>query len=259
MTRTVRRMMTAAALWCGAVVWMTGAQADERGKEAVQAASRAGRFAFIVFYRTGDEATKSMHRTVRDFVADRSDAVLVPVNVSKRSETHLIEQFDATRLPMPAVAVVAPNGAVCSVLPGKVSGGQLASCIVSQGQAECLKSLQDGKLVVLCAQPSSDASLPRGVKEFVADDLYRNRTRVVSVLSSEPGESRFLRQLRVSAPEGESVVALMAPPGVMVGVFGADVSGAEMAEKLAAAGKCCDDENCRYRRTAGRRRGDPRQ
>ena len=38
----------------------------------------------------------------------------------------------------------------------------------------------------------------------------------------------------------------MAPPGVLVGKFTANVTMNEITTKLHAAGKCCDDPNCKH-------------
>ena len=227
------------------------AHAAGPGEQAVATAAQNNQFAFVMFYRSNDVPTQRMHQTLASSLSERKDAAIVPVQIVDAGEAALIKKFDATRIPMPAVAVLAPNGAVCSVLPQRVSDKQLLACIVSPGQAKCLKALQDGRIVALCAQPSANAEIPAGVRQFQADKLYSNRTEVVSVLASDPGEAKFLKQLRVPTNQRTSVVAFMAPPGVMVGVFNGNVTHSELAQKLAAAGKCCDDENCKHHQAAG--------
>ena len=156
-----------------------------------------------------------MNGTIKSTLAERRDAVTVPVQISNKAEQALIRKFDATRIPMPAVAVLAPNGAVCSVFPQKVTSHQLTAAIVSRGQASCLKALQDKKIVVLCAQPAPSTEIPVGVRQFQADKLYSNRTEVVRVTASDPNEAKFLKQLRVPTTKRTPVVAFMAPPGVI--------------------------------------------
>src|SRR5690606_33579853 len=102
-----------------------------------------------------------------------SDATIVPVQITDPAEKELVTHFDATRLPMPAVAVLAPNGAVTSVFPRKVTAQQLTAAIVSPGQAACLKALQEDKIVLLCARPAGDSSIPQGISEFLKDELFR--------------------------------------------------------------------------------------
>ncbi|QDV68073.1 hypothetical protein Poly24_17790 [Rosistilla carotiformis] len=226
------------------------ARAASPAEQAIQAASANNQFAFVMFYRGNDAPTQAMHGTLQTTLANRQDAVIVPVQIGDAAEQALVKHYDATRMPMPATAVLAPNGAVCSVFPQKATSQQLTAAIVSTGQAQCLKALQDRKLVLLCAQPSAGASIPMGVRQFQADKLYENRTEVVTVIANNPAEAKFLQQLRVKTDQPAPVVAFMAPPGVMVGIFNANVSLDDLAQKLAAAGKCCDDENCKHHKSA---------
>ena len=227
------------------------AHAASPSEKAVATAAKNNQFAYVMFYRGNDTAAQTMHGTIKSTLAERRDAVIVPVQISNKAEQALVRRFDATRIPMPAVAVLAPNGAVCSVFPQKVTSHQLTAAIVSRGQASCLKALQDKKIVVLCAQPAPSTEIPVGVRQFQADKLYSNRTEVVRVTASDPNEAKFLKQLRVPTTKRTPVVAFMAPPGVMIGVFNEKVTHKELAQKLAAAGKCCDDENCKHHQAAG--------
>lgn len=228
------------------VILSQRADAASPGQQAVATAAKDNQFSFVLFYRGNDAATQSMYGTMKSTLDDRKDAVIVPVQIGNAAETALIGRFDATRLPLPAVAVLAPNDAVCSVFPQRVTPQQLTAAIVSPAQATCLKALQDKKLVILCAQPSASAKIPVGVEQFQSEQKFKNRTQVVSVQASDPSEAKFLRQLRVPTNQRTSVVAFMAPPGVMIGVFDGNVTLRQLAEKLAAAGRCCDDENCKF-------------
>ncbi|MEM6467987.1 MAG: hypothetical protein AAF802_00350 [Planctomycetota bacterium] len=252
MTRIVSTYGMTVALLSAFLTVSSSAHAASPGEQAVAAAAQNNQFAFVMFYRGNDASTQAMHGTIQSTLAERRDAVIVPVQIGDKAEQALVKKFDATRIPMPAVAVLAPNGAVCSVFPQKVTSHQLTAAIVSPGQASCLKALQDKKIVVLCAQPAPSTEIPVGVRQFQADKLYSNRTEVVTVTASDPGEAKFLKQLRVPTNQRTPVVAFMAPPGVMVGVFNGNVTHNELAQKLAAAGKCCDDENCKHHQAAGK-------
>ena len=229
----------------------SSAYAAGPGQRAVAEAAQNNQFAFIMFYRGNDAATKSMHSTLKSTLDSREDAVIVPVNIADAAEQTLIKRFDAARLPMPSVAVLAPNDAVCSVLPQRVNAEHLNAMFVSPAQATCLKSLQDKKITILCAQPTKSAEIPAGVRAFQQDQQFKDRTQVVTVQAGDPNEAKFLRQLRVPTDQLTPVVAFMAPPGVMIGIFGESVTHRELAEKLAAAGQCCDDKNCKYHKHTG--------
>ena len=93
------------------------AHADEQGpgQRAVAEAARDGKFTFILFYRQNDAATQAMYQTMSTELAERPNAICVPVRITDSAEANLVERFDATRTPMPAVFAVAPNDAVTGV------------------------------------------------------------------------------------------------------------------------------------------------
>ncbi|QDU82350.1 hypothetical protein Pla110_41050 [Polystyrenella longa] len=229
---------------------MISAQAASPAEQAVNQAAENNQFSYVLFYKANDAATKAMHGTLTATLSKRTDTAIIPVNAADSNEQVLIKRFDVTRLPLPAVAVLAPNGAVCSVMPRQVSSQQLLACIVSPVQATCLKTLQDNKLVALCVLPNAQASIPQGVVNFKQDKHFQDRTRVIPVLATDEQEAKFLNQLKVPTNQSTAVVAFIAPPGVMVGMFNEKVTQNEMAEKLAAAGQCCEDENCKHNKSA---------
>ncbi|QDS91159.1 hypothetical protein EC9_53790 [Rosistilla ulvae] len=251
MTRNVTKFALTLTLIATCIAQSSTARGASPVEQMLDTVANNQQFAYILFYRNNDAATQSMHGVLQSTFAERRDAAILPVQITDVAERDLVKRFDATRLPMPAVAVLAPNGAVCSVFPQRVTGHQLTSAIVSPGQAKCLKALQDKKIVLLCAQPAAGAAIPMGVRQFMADSLYQDRSTVVTVEANDPGEAKFLNQLKVRTDQPTSVVAFMAPPGVMIGIFNGSVTHSTLAEKLAAAGKCCDDENCKHHKSAG--------
>ncbi|TWT51689.1 hypothetical protein KOR42_33750 [Thalassoglobus neptunius] len=248
MTRIVKGLNVFIAI---VTICSSTVSAESRASQAVKEAAQNDQFAFVMFYRAEDALTQQMRQVLESSLSTRDDAVIVPVQIGDATEHELIKRFDATRIPLPATAVLAPNGAVCTVYPQRVSSAQLIAAIVSPAQAKCLKALQEQKIVVLCAQPTSDAEVPSGVTEFKEDLFFSERTEVVSVLATDPAETKFLNQLRVPTDRTNSIVAFMAPPGVMIGVYDGSITHAQLAQQLAAAGKCCDDENCKHHQSAG--------
>ncbi len=252
MTKNTQAFAFAFMLIAGALPLSHQATAAElsAGQQAVATNTQNGKFSFVLFYRSNDSATQSMQQVLQSTLANRKDAAIVPVQISDNREQALISKFDATRIPMPAVAVLAPNGAIASVFPQRVTPQHLTAAIVSPAQAECLKALQDQKVVLLCAYPAGKNAVPAGVNQFQKDALFKARTQVVTVSTSDPAEARFLQQLRVRTDQPTSQVAFMAPPGVMLGIYNENVTHNVLAQTLAAAGKCCEDENCKHHKAA---------
>ena len=87
------------------------------------------------------------------------------------------------------------------------------------------------------------------MREFVSDPHFQQRTAVYSLDTTDPAELRFLKDLQIPAEASDvTTVVMMAPPGVLVGKFPGNVSGQQMAAKLHAQGKCCNDPNCKHNR-----------
>ena len=135
MTRIVKTYGLTVALLSAFLTLSHSAHAASPGQQAVATAAHNNQFAFVMFYRRNDAATQAMLGTIKSTLAERRDTVIVPVQISDNAEQALVNKFDATRIPTPAVAVLAPNGAVCSVFPQRVASHQLTSAIVSPGQA----------------------------------------------------------------------------------------------------------------------------
>mgnify|MGYP007079537874 CR=1 FL=1 len=151
---------------------------------------------------------------------------------------------------MPAVMAVAPNGAITGVFAQKLTAAQVDAAIVTPAQTRCMRALQDKKLVLLCVQPTGSRDVPIGVQQFKAAKLNVNRTHLVSLQAGDPAESEFLQQLKVRPDTRTTVTAFMAPPGVLLGTFNDKVTPTVLMTKLAAAGQCCDDPNCKHGKPA---------
>ena len=250
------RILHAITLACLAIATaFSGTQVDAAGpgQRSIEAAASNNQFSFVMFYRTNDANTQQMYQTLQATLKSRKDAVAVPVNVSDSANQDIVSKYDASRIPLPAVVALAPNGAVCSAFPRKIEARQIEASFVSPGQATCLKALQGNQIVLLCVQPANSSAVPPAVKAFSENQMYRERTKIVSVRRNNPAESQFLKQLKVPADRQTTSIAFLAPPGSMLGVFDQSVSFDTLAETIAAAGKCCEDENCKFNKAADKR------
>ncbi|MAT52335.1 MAG: hypothetical protein CMK32_14250 [Porticoccaceae bacterium] len=249
------RIFVTAAMASICLISVAGKQADGAipldGQQAVTEASQQGQYAFVLFYRTNDKATSAMLQEIQATLSSRNDATMIPVQVTDPAEKSLVDHFDASRLPMPSVAVIAPNGAVTGVMPQRATQEQLVAAIISAGQADVVKALQEERIVLLCAQPDENPFVPQGVKDFQSDDLFKNRTSVVNLRATDPNEAAFLNQLQIPRDNDQPVVAFLAPPGVLLGTYKSNVTLSVLAQRLSAAGKCCDDPSCKHRTSQG--------
>lgn len=218
-----------------------------KAQQLLTQAQQQNKFAFLLFYKTNDAPTQEIARTLNAGVASRQDrAVSTYVWLSDASEKAIIEKFGVGRSPMPMTVAVAPNGAITGVFSQQLADSSFDEAMVTPAMTRCIKAMQEGKLVVLCAQPSAVAAMPNAVQEFQTDPHFNTRLAVVSMQLADPAEARFARDLKIVNGASSTTMVFMAPPGVMVGTYDARATKAQMAADLHKAGRCCDDPHCKH-------------
>ena len=215
-------------------------------EQAIQTAAQDGKLIYLVFYKELDAPTKSMFEVVRETSAKTDGTAFTPVRINDPKERGIAEAYDVTRAPMPMVIAVHPNGAVTGHFSMKTTAADLGKCVVSPKKAECMKSLQQNQLVLVCVQSPGKSALPPGVRELQTDPHFAKRTQVVTVSLNDPAESGFLASMEVDPKKDTAMTVFLAPPGAMVGKFAVTATKNDLAAKLAEAGKCCDDKNCKH-------------
>jgi hypothetical protein len=222
--------------------------AGSNAELAMQAAAEQGKFAFLLFHRTDDAATSQMAEQLTQGVGGRQDqALMAYVNVAEPAEKAIIEKLGVSRTPLPLTLAIAPNGAITGVFVQKLGAASVDQAIVSPAMMASMKSLQEGKIVVVCVHESREVGVPGAVTQIKKDPHYANRTTTVSLLAADPAEAKFLSNMKIKAAAVQGVtMVVLAPPGVLVDKFDATATGSQISAALAKAGKCCDDENCKH-------------
>ncbi len=214
------------------------------GAEAVKAAAKNHKYLFIYFWRDDTQQTREMRgvfQTALAKLADRADPF--EIQVGSTAEKKLVERLGASRSPTPLVLAIAPNGAITKGFVTRFDAKQLREAFVSPCTAECMKALQDRKLVLLCVEPASpqvkQVSLQPGVQEFTADEEYVKNSQVVFLDAGDAAEAGFLKDLRVDPKTTAKVTVLIAPPAKVVGTFVGEVTKDQLVAKLKEAQSCC--------------------
>ena len=221
-----------------------------RATTALDTAAKNNKYLFIFFWRDDTQQSRVMRGVFQSAMAKMTDtADSVEVQTADAAEKQLVARYDVSRSPMPMVLAIAPNGAITKGLPTRFDENQLRQALVSPCTAECMKALQDRKLVLLCIERPSpqvqQVSLQKGVEEFTTDKQYAESSKVVVLNSSDPAEGAFLKDLRVDPKSAPRITVLLAPPGSVVGTFAGEVTKAELVAKLKAAqSSCCPGGNC---------------
>jgi hypothetical protein len=216
------------------------------------AAQQSPQFQFILFWKQQDASTQQFSETLRQAAAKRPErAQWSSINIKDPANQAVVNHYGVSRAPMPLAVCVADNGAVTGVFTRRPNDEALERALVTSSMAEVTKALQDKKIVILHIRPTPEAALPVGAANFAADPDFQARTTIVNLAVGDAAESRFLADLELR-PEDvtDSMLVVMAPPGVLVGKFNAGATKAEIAARLHAAGKCCDDPNCKHNQKA---------
>lgn len=221
------------------------------GEKAIADAALQQKYAFVLFHKQNDAATAAVAKTLSDELGNRDNAVAFYVDASDASERALVDKYKVGRAPMPLTLVIAPNGAVTGIFQQKLTATHVKQAFVTPTTAVCMKSMQDGKLVLLCVEGQGAANVPAGVHAFRNDPEFKSRVAMISMKTSDVAEAPFLAELEIDAAKARgTTVVFMAPPGAMVGKYDAKVSKEQLATDLHAAGKCCDDPNCKHNKAA---------
>ena len=204
------------------------------GVAAMDQAARDGKYFFAFFFKEESDQTFSMRAVFESAmgqVNEKADSIQIDVN--NQDERAIVAKFGADRAPLPLVLAVAPNGAVTGGFPTKFEENDLVEAIASPCTQECMKHLQDGKLVFICVQNGQtgarEAAL-QGVRDFQSDPSFAQMTELVQVDPADASEATFLSDLQISPETKEAVTVFLAPPGVPLAMF----EGATTKEKLAA-------------------------
>ncbi len=210
--------------------------------EQVESAMAAGKTTYIMMFRSNDQASRNMAHTVKSHAtANSSRAAFIAVNINDKSQSELIQKFDATRLPMPTTFGVAPNGAVTGVFRLAVTRDQLAKAMLTPQYAATIKALQDQKIAVVCLLPKGSQAIPSGVTQFQQSADFKGKTERILVSADDVSEEDYFRRTKVATDIQSPVIMLFVPPGLVLGKFDANVLGETLAEKVHSSGKC----NCK--------------
>src|SRR5574340_685849 len=158
------------------------------GQAALDRAAAANKYLFLFFYKEKNPATDAAWTAFQPAVGRMADSAdFATIAITDPAEKALVARYDLSRSPMPLVLAIAPNGAITKAFPGKFDPRQIESAFVSPCTQQCLKALQDRKLVLLCVQEPpqqtpgqpAEVTVPKGVADFKADPRYGQATEVV--------------------------------------------------------------------------------
>ncbi len=220
------------------------------GIKSQQQAADEGKFFYLFVHKDLNHDSVRLEKVFNQAVHQLGARVVsAKINVNDPAESQIVQKFDLKRAPMPLALVVAPNGAIMGGFPGSFTEEQLIGSLSSVGVSECLKALQDRKLVFLCLQndqTSDNHTALKGIMDFKADSRFGNASEVVIINPQDPTEQSFLKQLGVKVDGSQAITVMIVPPADIVGQYqGATLKESFVSDlKKATSGSCCPGGCC---------------
>jgi hypothetical protein len=217
---------------------------------AIQTAAKQGRYAIVTFYKQNDTAsTKMLEETKKLQATHSSRASFAVADVGNPIHKELISKYGADRAPMPLTLVIAPNGAVTAGYPNAINKTDISDAFVSNGMADVLKILQDGKLATVCVQSSKtklnkeSLAAAEGLKYGAQ---FRDAVEIVKIDPSNTSEAELLQTLEVDANTENAQLVIIAPPGRILGTFDGTATADSIAATIvrAMSGGTCGSGGC---------------
>lgn len=220
---------------------------------ARQKAAEEGKYLFAFFTKNKDDKPTEMRRVFDRAMAKATDrANVVAVSVTDPAEKDIVKEYGLERAPMPLVLAIAPNGAITGGFPTTFSEQDLLSAFATPATEQCMKSLQDGKLVFLCVQNEqtkmNDEAM-QGVKSFAADERFRDAAEIIKLDPTNEAEKSFLSDLQLDVAVKTATTVFLAPPGAPIAIYEGPTTKDQLLAELQKAGSCgpggaCGPEGC---------------
>jgi hypothetical protein len=233
-----------------AVPAAVAAETASVAQAAIDKASADKKHLFLFVSEDDTAETAASKSAFEAAVGKLSDsAELAFIDRTSAAEKDIVEKFQLSTAPMPLVLAFAPNGAITGAYYGeRLKDPKLEDSIASASEQQCLKALQDRKLVFLCLQnaatKSNDVAM-QGVNDFKSDTRFAEFTEVVQIDPASAGEQAFLAKLKIDPKITEATTAFLAPPGSLVStVTGATSKDALVASLTAATSGGCGAGGC---------------
>jgi len=227
----------------------TVAASTSQGLTAIEEAAKGGKYLFVFFWKDNGEQTRNMRKVFETATAKWTDsAAAISISATDPNEKPLVDKFDIGRAPMPLVLALAPNGAITRGFPMRFTEEQLETAFVSACTEQCMKALQDRKLVLLCVQnqrtESAEAAL-QGARDFQADARYAKTTEIVVLDPEDRVEASLLQGLSIDPRTAQAVTVILSPPGKPVATLAGAVTKEQIVAKLTAPqSSCCPGGKC---------------
>ena len=242
-----------AVVLCGA--WGTqnvSAQSEtapRTAQEAMKVSRDTKQYLFLLFYDKKDSLYDQMKAAIVGVIAQTDQKILIyEASKSSGKDVDLIAQYKIDRAPMPLLMVVGPNGAVLGGFPKSVTAEKLAKSLVPPLTMDILKVVQAQKMAVVLLQNSDtrfNSESSKTANDLACDKKFLGSVEVIKADPSDPKNRDFLANAKIASATTTATIVLIAPPGIVAGVFpGNTTKNSIMSSLSAASSGACAGGQC---------------
>lgn len=248
-TVLLRIIILTICLGCSAHAVLAQSNVGPRmAKEAVEAARAGNQYLFLLFYDKKDDLFNQMEETVNSFVKNTDKKVLVYESSAKDpKEIDVVYKYRIDKAPLPMLLVIGPNGAVVGGFPKSVTADKLSKSFMAPVVMEVLKTLQEQKMAIVMLQNSRtkfNAESARAAQDLAYDKQFVGQVEIVKADPADPANKDFLANAKLTGAMAEAAIVLIAPPGVVAGVYQGNVTKNSIISSLSSGGACGSGGGC---------------
>lgn len=190
--------------------------------QAMKQAATDGKYALLCLWQGDTAETQAFRKGFAEAAAKEAKRVVpIEVQADAPANAEVIRRLQLDRAPKPLALAIAPKGAVTRGYPQLPVDG-FASAFVGPSLASCVKATQEGKLAVVSfpnAKTRDGEATLAVAKAFVAQDSVKDMASLVTVDPAAPADADLCTALKIASDTDVAVVALLDPPGRMLGTF----------------------------------------
>ncbi len=191
---------------------------------AIEKASKAEMFLFLIFYEAKDASFTSLSGVMKEFKKSSEKKISsYAAKASDLANREIIEKYGIRSSDLPVLLVIAPNGAITGGYSKTATADQLKqSVVVSDLMLKTLKPLQEQKIVLVSLQNAStkfNKETKNAVNDFSSDPQYKQFVTVVNADPIAPGSREFMNQCKITEKHSEAIIVVLLPPGRIGGVL----------------------------------------
>lgn len=225
-------------------------QKQSIGLAALEKAAKENKYLFVFCSDNDSPATVEAKTAFESAVSNMSDTIhWTSIDKNQPSEKEALDRFRIVRAPMPIIVAIAPNGAITGALyREKLKEPVLEDLMAGPAEEQCMKFLQEGKVVLACIQnavtKSNDLAM-QGVNDFKADNRFAEVTEIVTLDPADAVDQRFLAKLGIEPTMEEATTAFLAPPRALLKTFtGATTKDTLVTNIMTASKGGCGGGKC---------------